>query len=154
MATDAGTGTRAERRERASADIAPEPVQLLRREHTAPARLTPRDALELAKLREWVDPYVRVRADADWDATRTNAFGWKKAITEVGLGRRARADRRAGRREEVELGAIGVCRVDDGRPLAEAPGAGEELDRAAPVLCEAFPSFQPESLQKRWSTGS
>ena len=41
-------------------------------------------------------------------------------------------------RSEVELGAVGVCRVDDGRALAEAAASGEQLDRPAAVLRQAL----------------
>ena len=40
--------------------------------------------------------------------------------------------------EQVELGAVGVRRVDDRRPLAEAARVGEQLDRAHAVLGEAL----------------
>ncbi len=46
--------------------------------------------------------------------------------------------RRPGRGEQVELGAVGVRRVDDGRALAEAAGSREQLDRPAAVLGEAL----------------
>ena len=65
-------------------------------------------------------------------------LGGKEPVAEVGLRRRARADRRARRGEEIELRAVGVRRVDDRRALAEAACAREQLDRAAPVLGEAL----------------
>ena len=64
--------------------------------------------------------------------------GGEEAVGEVGLGRRAGADRRAALGEQVELGAVGVRRVDDRGVRAEAAGAGEQLDRAAAVLGEAL----------------
>ena len=67
-----------------------------------------------------------------------DALGGEEPVAEVGLRRRARADRRPGRGEEVELGTVGMRRVHDRRPLAEAAGAGEELDRPAAVLGEAL----------------
>ena len=62
----------------------------------------------------------------------------QEAVAEIGLGRRADADRRARRGEEVELGTVCVRRVHDRRALRQAAGAGEELDRAAAVLGEAL----------------
>ena len=62
----------------------------------------------------------------------------EKAVAEIGLRRRADADRRSVRREQVELGAIRMGRVDDGGALAEATRVGEQLDRPAPVLGETF----------------
>ena len=62
----------------------------------------------------------------------------QEAVAEVRLGRRARADARAGGREQVELVAVGVRRVDDGRARAEAAARVEQLDRAQAVLGEAL----------------
>ena len=62
----------------------------------------------------------------------------QEAVPEVCLRRRARADRRAGVAEQVELPAVRVCRVHDDRPLPEAAAFGEELDRADAVLREAL----------------
>jgi CDP-diacylglycerol--glycerol-3-phosphate 3-phosphatidyltransferase len=62
----------------------------------------------------------------------------KEAIAEIGLGRRARTDDRARCSEEIELCAVGVRRMYDGRSLIEAAGPGEKLDRAAPVLGPAL----------------
>ena len=64
--------------------------------------------------------------------------GREKAVREVGLGRQAGADGRPARREQVELGTVGMCRVHDGDVRAEAAGAVEQLDRAAAVLGEAL----------------
>ena len=119
-------------------DLAAECVELVGREHAPAPGLTSRDALELAELLERVDAHVRVRADADRDAASADALGRKEAVAEVGLGRRARADRRRRSGEEIELGAVRVRRMDDRRALREAAGAGEQLDRAAAVLGEAL----------------
>ena len=81
---------------------------------------------------------VRVRADADRDAARADALGREEAVAEVRLRRRAGADRRAVRGEEVELSPVGVGRVHDRRPLGQAAGPREQLDRPAPVLGEAL----------------
>ena len=124
--------------ERARADLAAEAQELLGGEDAAPAGLAARDPLELAQLLERVDADVRVRADAERDRALADALGREEAVAEVGLRRRAGADGRAGRGEEVELGAVGVRRVDDGRSLAEAARAREELDRPAAVLGEAL----------------
>ena len=112
--------------------------ELLGREDAAAAALAARDALELAQLLERVDPDVRVRADAERDAAVAHADGGEEPVAEVGLGRRARADRRAAVAEQVELGAVGVGGVHDRRPLAEAAAGGEQLDRADTVLGEAL----------------
>ena len=67
-----------------------------------------------------------------------DARGREEAVGEVGLGRRASADRRAALAQQVQLGAVGVRRVDDGRVRPEAAGAVEQLDRPAAVLGEAL----------------
>ncbi len=41
-------------------------------------------------------------------------------------------------RYEVELGPVGMCRMDDRRPLAQAAPPREELDRPAAVLGKAL----------------
>ena len=46
--------------------------------------------------------------------------------------------RRLVRGEQVELGAVRVRRVNDGRQVAETAGARQQLDRAAAVLGEAL----------------
>ena len=102
------------------------------------ARLPARDALDLAQLLERVDPDVRVGADAERDPAVLDPRGREEAVAEVGLRRRAGADRRSRLGEQVELRAVGVGGVHDGRPRAEAAGAGEELDRPAAVLGEAL----------------
>ena len=71
-------------------------------------------------------------------AARPHPFGGQEPVAEIGLGRRARADRRAVGREEVELGAVCVCAVDDRRSLRQAARPSEELDRTAAVLGEAL----------------
>ena len=116
----------------------PEPDQLLGREDAAAAGLTAGDALELAQLLERVDADVRVGSDAERDRPVPDALGREEPVAEVCLGRRAGADRRAGRGKEVELGAVRVRRVDHGRALAEAAGAREQLDGAASMLGEAL----------------
>jgi hypothetical protein len=67
-----------------------------------------------------------------------DSSGGQEAVGEIGLGRRAGADRRAALREQVELGAVGVRRVDDRRLRTEAAGALEQLDRPAAVLGETL----------------
>ena len=62
----------------------------------------------------------------------------QEPVTEVRLRRRAGADGGAAVAEQVELGAVGVRRVDDCRPLTEAPALGEQLDRPQSVLGDAF----------------
>ena len=62
----------------------------------------------------------------------------QEAVAEVRLGRRADADARAGVAQQVELVAVGVRRVHDRRPRAEAALACEQLDRAQAVLGEAL----------------
>ena len=115
-----------------------DPEQLLGREDPSPARLTAGDALDLAELLERVDPHVGVGADAERDRSLANRGNPEKAVAEVGLGRRADADPRAGRREEVELLVARVRCMDDRRLRGEAARVGEELDRAASVLREAL----------------
>src|SRR5438105_2678673 len=112
--------------------------QGLDREHVAPARLAPRDSLELAQLLEGVDAHVRVRADADANPARAHLLDGEEAVAEVRLGRRARAHARACAGEEIELVAVRVRRVDDGRSLRQTPRAIEQLDRADAVLGQAF----------------
>ena len=101
-------------------------------------RLAPCDALELAKLLERVDADVRVGADRDRDTPLEQRRAGGEAVSEIGLGRRAEADRAAVRGEEVELGVVRVGAVHDRRPLAEAAAAREQLDRPQPVLGEAL----------------
>ena len=122
----------------ARAAVGADREQIVHREDVAPARLAPRDALELAQLLERVDPHVRVRADADPDAALQEPLDRHEAVAEVRLGRRADADARAGLGEQVELVPVRVRGVDDRRARAEAAARVEQLDRAQPVLGEAL----------------
>src|SRR5262249_19532702 len=124
--------------ERAGALVRAEAEQRLGRNDVAAPALSARDPLELAQLLERVDADVRVRADADADAARADALDWEEPVPEIRLGRRARADARAGAREQVELVAVRVGRVDDGRALGEAAGSLEQLDRPDAVLGQAL----------------
>ena len=97
--------------------------------HDVPASGPPsRDPLELAELFERVDPDVRIRAEAHAERALTPLLDRREAVPEVRLRRRAHADPPARVEEEVELVRIGVRRVDDGRPRAEAAALGEQLD--------------------------
>src|SRR5438309_11862548 len=87
-------------------------------EDVSAARLAPRDSVELAKLLERIDPHVRVRTDAQLDATVEDTLHREKAVAEVRLCRRARADVGAGRCKEVEFVSVRMRRVDDRRPRA------------------------------------
>ena len=62
----------------------------------------------------------------------------QKPVAEIRLGRRTHADARACGREEIELAPVGVGRVHDRRPGAEAARLREQLDRPQPVLGEAL----------------
>src|SRR4029079_18476247 len=89
------------------------------------SRLAPCDAVELTQLLERVDAHVRVRADAEPDASVKEPLDREEAVAEVRLRRRAGADARAGRREQVELAPVGVRCMHDGRARAEtAAGLG------------------------------
>ena len=112
--------------------------QSLGREDAPPAVLPARDPLELPELLERVDAHVGVRADAERDAAVPDPDGRQKSVSEVGLGRRAGADRRAAVTQQVELGAVRMGRVHDRRSLAEASAVREQLDRSASVLGEAL----------------
>ena len=68
----------------------------------------------------------------------SSALDRQEAVAEVRLGRRAAHTRAPASREQVELGAVGVRRVDDGRVRAEAAGAVEQLDGPDAVLGEAL----------------
>ena len=124
--------------ERARPLVRSEAEQPLGREDTAPAGLTAGDPLQLPQLLERVDADVRVRADRERDPAVIDSRGGEEAVREVCLGRRARADRGAALGEQVELGAVGVRRVDDSGVRTEAAGAGQQLDRAAAVLRETL----------------
>ena len=117
---------------------APKQSKPVRGEDAARPGLAAGDALELAQLLERVDADVRVGADAERDPAVLDAGGREEAVGEVGLGRRAGADRRAALLEQIQLGAVGVCGVHDGDVRPEATGAIEQLDRPAAVLCEAL----------------
>ena len=112
--------------------------QLVGREDPAGAALAAPDALELAQLLEGIDAHVRVRADAERDRAVADADHGQEAVAEVGLRRRARADRGAGVAEQVELAARRVRRVHDDGSLAQAAAVGEQLDGAEAVLGEAL----------------
>ena len=107
--------------------VATEAQQLVDRDHVAASALPARDSFELAKLLERVDADVRVRADAERDPARAHALDRQEPVAEVRLGRRADADARARLGEQVELGAVRVRRVHDGRPLRR----GSRCARAA-----------------------
>ena len=78
----------------------------------------------------------RCRAGSRGARTRISR---EEAVAEVRLRRRARADRRAAVAEQVELGAVRVGRVNDGRPLAAGSRspASSSIGRQA-VLGEAL----------------
>ena len=95
-------------------------------------------SLELAKLLERIDAHVRVRSDAEGNRPRADPFSRKEAVSEIGLGRRARADDASARGEQIKLGTVRMGCVDDGGPLAEAARSCKQLDRAAAVLCQAL----------------
>src|SRR5262249_47952648 len=84
------------------------------------------------------DAGVRVRADAQADATLAKRLDRREAVTEVRLRRGAKADTRTGVGEQVELAIVGVRGVDDGGARSEAAGLGQELDRPDTVLGEAL----------------
>jgi hypothetical protein len=100
----------------------------------APSSAPPCCGLELPELLERVDPDVRVGADAGADPALAEALEGREAVPKVRLGRRADADPRAGVGQEVELPVLGVGRMDDGRPGAEAARLRQELDRTDAVL--------------------
>ena len=79
--------------------VGTEAEQRLGRDDVATTRLTARDPFELTQLLERIDADVGVRADADPDAARAHALDREKPVTEIGLGRQACADTRAGPRE-------------------------------------------------------
>jgi CDP-diacylglycerol--glycerol-3-phosphate 3-phosphatidyltransferase len=108
--------------------------QVVDPEDVAPPGLAPRDPVELAQLLERIDAHVRVGADAELDAAVEDALDGEKAVAEVRLRRRAGADTRSGRREQVELVPVRVRRVDDRRARAEAAARVEQFDRPQPVL--------------------
>jgi CDP-diacylglycerol--glycerol-3-phosphate 3-phosphatidyltransferase len=124
--------------ERAGAFVGTEAQEALRRDHVAAAALPARDPFELAQLLQRIDANVRVGADAQPDAPLAHPLDREEAVAEVRLGRRAGADARARRGDQVELGAVGVRGVDDRRSLAEAARAFQQLDGTETVLGEAL----------------
>ena len=118
--------------------LRPEAEELLGREDPATAGLAPRDPLELAELLEGIDAHIRVRPDAERDPAGPNPLGWQEAIAEICFRRRAGTDRGSRGSEEIELGAVGMGRMNDRRSGTETAGARQELDRSQPVLGDAF----------------
>ena len=112
--------------------------QLAGREHVAPAVLTAGDALELPQFFERIDADVRIRADAQRDPPVSDPDRRQEAVPEVRLRRGARTNRGAAVAEQIELDAVGMGRVDDRGPLAEAAAVREQLDRPKPVLGDAL----------------
>ena len=68
---------------------------------------------------------------------RTRSTGRKPSPRSASVVRHAQI-RAPAAREQVELGSVGVRRVDDRRSLREAPGPLEQLDRPDAVLGEAL----------------
>src|SRR4051795_4237549 len=124
--------------ERAGSLVCTDAEQRLVRDDVTSTALPACDALELPQLLERVDADVRVGADADADASRRHPLDGEEAVAEVRLGGRAHADSRSGLGEQVELPAIGVGRVHDGGPLAQAARPLQQLDRADAVLRETL----------------
>src|SRR5918911_3778770 len=105
--------------ERAGALVRAEAEQRLGGDDVAPATLPACDALELAELLQGIDADVRVGADAHADVALADSLHRKEAVAEVRLRGRARANARTGLSDQVELGAVGMRCVHDGRALAE-----------------------------------
>ena len=105
-------------------------------EDVPPAGLAAREALGLARLLERVEAGVRVGAERHRHAARPQPGRRQEAVAEVRLGARAGAHRRSARGHQVELGVVGVRRVDDRRPRPEQPDRVEQRDRAQAVLGE------------------
>jgi CDP-diacylglycerol--glycerol-3-phosphate 3-phosphatidyltransferase len=124
--------------ERAGAFVGAEAQEALRGDDVSAAALPARDPLELAQLLQRIDANVRVGADAQADAPLAHPLHGEEAVAEVRLGRRAGADARARRGDQVELGAVGVGGVDDRRSLAEAARPLQQLDGTDAVLGEAL----------------
>jgi CDP-diacylglycerol--glycerol-3-phosphate 3-phosphatidyltransferase len=116
-------------------------VQFLQREDVTAAGLAASDPIELAELLLRVDADVRVRADAQFDAAVEEAFDGDEAVGEIRLRRRACADAGAGSREEVELLAVRMRRVYDGRARGQASACIEQFDRPEAVLGETLLDF-------------
>jgi CDP-diacylglycerol--glycerol-3-phosphate 3-phosphatidyltransferase len=124
--------------ERARALVGAEAQQRLCGDDIAAARLAARDSLQLAQLLERIDADIGVRADADPDAAGAHTLDRQEPVAEVRLRRRAGADACTGTGKEIELGAVGMRRVDDRRAFTEAAGAIEELDGPDAVFGEAL----------------
>ena len=118
--------------------VGADPEQRVGRDDVPAQRGPARDPLQLSELLERVDTRVRVRADADGDAALEDALDREVPVAEIRLGRGADADARAALSEEVELRVVGVRRVDDRRPRAEAAVLREQLDGPDAVLLDAF----------------
>src|SRR3954468_12596436 len=133
-----GPGLEAERR---GALVRTEAKEGVGRNDISTQRSAARDSFQLAQLLERVDSDVRVRADAHPDAALAELLDREEAVAQVGFGGRARADARIGLAHEVELRVVGVRRMDDRRSRAKTTCLREELDRADPVLLDAFLDF-------------
>src|SRR3954468_24658391 len=124
--------------ERRSAFVRAKAEEARHRHHVALPGAAAGDALQLAQLLEGVDPHVRVGADADADSAGAELLDRNEAVAEVRLGGGADTDPRTGLGDEVELVAVRMRGVDDGRVRAEAAGSRQQLDRPLPVLGDAF----------------
>src|SRR5436190_11209598 len=110
--------------ERCGALVGAEAEQRVRRDDVAAAGAASCDALQLAQLLERIDADIRVGADADPDPALAELLHRREAVPEVGLGRRAEADARAGIRDQLQLVSVRVSGVHDGRPGPEAATVG------------------------------
>src|SRR3954465_11367242 len=124
--------------EGAGAFVGTEAEQRVGGDDVAAATLPPCNPLELTQLLERIDAHVGVGADAQADVALADSFHRKEAVAEVRLSRRARTEARSGLRDEIELRAVGMRGVHDGRALAEAARTGEQLDRTHAVLGDAL----------------
>jgi CDP-diacylglycerol--glycerol-3-phosphate 3-phosphatidyltransferase len=124
--------------ERPCAFVSAVTEQRRRRQNVAAPRLAPRDAFELAQLLERVDAHVRIGPDADADRALAHTLDRQEAVAEARFRRGARTDACAGPREQIELIAVRVRRMDDRRALGETAGAIEQLDRPEAVLGETL----------------
>ena len=123
----------AERGEPVLRDGSPQ-VAGLGQQRVAGAALAPRPGLQLAQLLEGIDDDVAVAADGQSHAGVAPAQRREVPVAEVALGRRAGGDDRAGVRHQRHVAVAHVDPVDDGRAVAEEPGAVQQLDRRAAVL--------------------
>ena len=105
-------------------------------EHVAPPAQPARAPLALAGLLERIQAHVGVGAERHRHAALPQLGGGQEAVAEVGLGRRARAHRRAGLGQQVELARRDVRGVHDGRGRAQHAAALEVLDRPQAELLE------------------